>query len=246
MKMVYDIIKKIKIYGFYDSIKYICDEIKGILNRIFRKSYSQRKEDLIIDSLLGKKEKGFYVDVGAYDPVRFSNTKRFYDRGWTGINIEPNKDNYRKFVQSRPKDINLNIGIGERKGFLMFYKFFPDTLSTFSSVEAESYENQGYILDSKSKIKVLRLRDVLNEHAKNEKIDFISIDTEGYDMFVLQSNNWKKFRPKVICVESGTHSKEMLNSTKDTHIDSCLKSLDYKCVKSTGINNIYLDSRDIL
>jgi hypothetical protein len=60
-------------------------------------SYSQHQEDLLIDLLLGQKATGFYVDVGANHPVRNSNTKRFSDRGWTGINAEPGRTNTARY-----------------------------------------------------------------------------------------------------------------------------------------------------
>src|SRR3989344_6416322 len=71
-----------------------------------RNSYSQNNEDLKIDELLNYPSKGFYVDVGAYDPDRFSNTKRFYLKGWRGINIEPDVYSFNKFLEKRPEDIN--------------------------------------------------------------------------------------------------------------------------------------------
>ena len=51
--------------------------------------YSQEGEDIVIDRYFQHKAKGFYVEVGAHHPFRFSNTYRFYRRGWTGVCIEP-------------------------------------------------------------------------------------------------------------------------------------------------------------
>ena len=78
-----------------------------------RFSYSSLNEDNIIDWLTGYKAKGTYIDIGAYDPNLGNNTRLFYERGWRGINIEPTKENYKKFLQQRPKDINLDWAIGE-------------------------------------------------------------------------------------------------------------------------------------
>ncbi len=83
---------------------------KTYIISIFTNSFAQFGDDIIIEKLLGKR-KGFYIDIGANHPDRFSNTKRFYVNGWRGINIEPNPISYNKFLK-RKKDVNLNIGIG--------------------------------------------------------------------------------------------------------------------------------------
>ena len=74
-------------------------------------SYAQNREDVYINWLLSGKNKGFYVDVGANDPVHDSVTKFFYDRGWSGINIEPINEHYKNLTKERPRDINLQIGV---------------------------------------------------------------------------------------------------------------------------------------
>ena len=78
-----------------------------------RQSFSQDYEDLIIDKLLGNKATGTYLDIGAFDPTDLSNTKRFYDRGWRGCNVEPDPVRFQKFLQARPDDINLNVGLSD-------------------------------------------------------------------------------------------------------------------------------------
>lgn len=90
-----NILDKFKIYGPRKFLFFAFLEAKRILLLQFiKKSFSQYGEDLIIDSLLHNKHRGFYVDVGAYDPHRISNTKRFYLKGWKGINIEPDESNF--------------------------------------------------------------------------------------------------------------------------------------------------------
>lgn len=234
-----DLFKKIKIYGVTTSVIYAFNEIIKVISRVTRKSYSQDGEDIIIDKLLKNKKKGFYVDVGAYDPVRFSNTKRFYDKGWKGINIEPDTGNYRKFIKARKRDINLNIGINTKPGKITFYKFFPDTLSTFSSESAKNYINLGYNLISKKTIKVSPLSKVIKEKSEGRVIDFLSIDTEGFDLKVLKSNNWKLVSPRVVCVESVTHVNKG-KRTKLLDVDQYLIKKGYKRKFDNNLNSIYV------
>lgn len=202
-------------------------EIRMRLKWYFINSYSQGNEDILIDKLLNKKKKGFYVDVGSYDPTRFSNTKRFYQRGWSGINIEPNPNRINQFNKSRTRDINLNLGIANKKGELDFFEFDPNTLSTFSKNTAKEYLKQGFTLKKTTKIKVQKLGDVLKNTAIKH-FDFFSIDTEGFDLQVLKSNNWDKFKPKIICIESSQKG-----------INDILSKLGYKKIYQTYINSIY-------
>jgi len=220
-------------------IEYGLSETKYWINCIIKETYSQHGEDKIIDNLLGHKN-GFYIDVGANDPTRFNNTKRFYELGWRGINIEPDLNKFKELKNHRKRDINLNIGIGEKNSKLTFYKFVPDTLSTFSNTEAEKYQKQGYKTSDKVKVQVKKLRDVLKKYCKNKAIDFISIDTEGYEMQVLKSNDWKKIRPIVVYVESIKHDKDRLIKTKEVELNLYLKEKGYSCVFDSGLNSLYL------
>jgi FkbM family methyltransferase len=99
-------------------------------------SFAQNQEDLLLDRALGKPN-GFYVDVGANDPEIDSVTKLFYDRGWRGINIEPNPVPFRRLAARRPRDINLNVGASNTAGELTFYTVPEgDGWSTFNQVFA--------------------------------------------------------------------------------------------------------------
>lgn len=240
-------IKKIKIYGLRTSLIYAFSELRNkfFLN-LFKKTYSQSEEDLIIDKLLNYKKYGFYVDIGAYDPYRFSNTMHFYKKGWKGINIEPDINNYKKFLNNRSRDINLNIGIGDKHNSLTFYQFLPDTISTFSKSEVEMYIKMGFQFVSKEKIIIERLDKILEKYCQNREIDFMSIDVEGFEMSVLKSNDWKKFIPKIICIESSDWNMfkpGVYNRDKGIEKEeSFLRNHGYKKVYTTGCNSIFINS----
>jgi len=234
-KILTTTIEKLKIYGPLKFLSFILSEIKyRIYSCLFLGSYSQNGEDLVIDKLLGVKEKGFYVDIGAYDPTRFSNTKRFYLRGWSGINVEPNKNRFENFAKHRTRDINLNVGIGMVSGYIKFYEMFPNTLSTFSAESVKNYQKQGFRLISETKVKVLSLRHILKKYAEDKEIDFLSVDTEGFDLEVLKSNDWKSYRPKVICIESSVPGSSNLEEG-----GKFLLKIDYRKVLDNGINSIF-------
>lgn len=207
----------------------------------FKNSFSQKGEDLIIDKLLGYKKKGSYIDVGAHNPDKLSNTKRFYLRGWRGINIEPNPKLLSKFISKRNKDINLNLGISEKRGFQKFYLIDPDGLSTFSPKEAKNHETSGYKTTNVLVIKTLPLRDIFKKYVRRN-VDFLSIDTEGCDLEVLKSNDWRRFKPKIICIETGVHDNwKNLKKTKLKSIESFLKTNGYLKYFDNGLNSIFID-----
>lgn len=237
---MYKLLVKLKIYGMKRFLIYTILEIyrKIWLEHVIF-SYSQNREDIIIRKLLKNKKIGFYVDIGANDPVRFNNTKSFYLKGWCGINIEPNIDCFNKINEDRKRDINLNIGIGQTNSNITFYKFMPNTLSTFSKKEADKYQSQGYILSTKKIIKTKKLTDVLRQYLKGRKIDFMSIDTEGYDMQVLLSNNWFKYRPTIICIETAEHTTK--TKIKNKYLNKYLSKIGYRRYINNGVNSIYQD-----
>lgn len=235
---------KLRIHGIKKILKYLLNGLYSFLwMQPIKGSYSQKGEDLAIDKLLNYKKRGFYVDVGAHHPSLRSNTKRFYKKGWTGINIEPDYNNYNNLVKARPRDINLNIGISDKNGVMSFYRFDPDTISTFSEENLKEYQRYGFKLKETIKIKTKKLSNVFLEYVKNKKIDFMSVDAEGYDLKVLQSNDWKKFRPTLICVEAHYHynSKNIFEETKEIY--DFLIRMGYERIWSNNINEIYLDKK---
>lgn len=197
-------------------------------------SYSQYQEDLIIDSLLSCKNKGFYIDIGANDPDILSNTKRFYLKGWSGINIEPNPSLYNKLVAIRSKDINLNYGVSSTKGALTFYVMSADTLSSFDKKAAvESGKLHGATLVNEMTVNTLSLTDVFNNYVQGS-VDFMSVDTEGYDLIVLGSNDWTKFRPYVVMVEVNQNDSEIVRFMVER---------DYLLIYNNHTNGIFIDCK---
>lgn len=197
------------------------------------RSYSQEGEDAV---LLGfyegkKKYKGFYVDVGAHHPYRFSNTMAFYRRGWRGINIEPNPEAMKWFRWFRKRDINLNVGVAENNGTLTYYCFNESALNGFSKRISEERDNKTrYSIVKTIDVPVKRLDAILEKHLKeNTEIDFFSIDAEGFDLAVLQSNNWDKYRPRYVLVEDTFE----IGAVPTTPIIEFLKKKGYRMVAKT-------------
>ncbi len=173
------------------------------IDEFVRKSYSQEGEDIILDRIFEGQTNGFYIDIGAHHPKRFSNTYLFYKRGWSGINVEPNPDVVRVFKTMRPRDINLQCGISVADGFLKYYYFNEPALNTFDEEVVRSrLDFTSYKLVKTEQIPVYRLDKILSDHVSIEKkIDFLSVDVEGFDLMVLKSNDWCLFRPTCVLAE---------------------------------------------
>ncbi|MCL4338840.1 FkbM family methyltransferase [Patescibacteria group bacterium] len=198
-----------------------------------KRSYSQYFEDLELDKAFKNKTLGFYVDVGANDPRILSNTYHFYLKGWRGINIEPDTDLFTKLEKYRKEDINLNIGIARRRGKRKFFNISAPTLSTFSEITAIRSESEGYKINEIKYIDVIPLSQILDKYLVNGKVDFFSIDVEGYESEVLRSNNWRKYRPEFIIIEINRSGKE---------IKSFLESKMYRQIFENGTNAIFRDN----
>jgi hypothetical protein len=199
-------------------------------------SYSQEGEDVVLNRFFEKKEDGFYVDIGAHHPHRFSNTYLFYLKGWTGINIDAMPGSMAPFKQSRPRDINLEIPILLERSKMIYYQFNEPALNGFSSkLSEERNKKTKYRIINEVNLEGLPLCVVLEKYLpnKNMTIDFMSVDVEGLDLEVLKSNDWNKFRPNVLLVELlGSY----LDSIGDDPVYQFLSEKKYlvfsKCVKT--------------
>lgn len=154
--------------------------------------------------IFADKRDGFYVDVGAHHPRRFSNTNLFYRRGWRGINIEPNPDAMAAFHTSRRRDTNLQVGVSDRADTLRYYCFDEPALNTFDhDLVQQRLQSTPYKLVKTIEVPVQRLDEILARHLPAPgHIDFLSIDVEGRDLAVLQSNDWRRFRPRIVLAEA--------------------------------------------
>ncbi len=166
-------------------------------------SYSQEGEDLILKRIFEGQKTGFYVDVGAHHPKRFSNTYLFYKMGWRGINIDAMPGSMDEFKEVRPEDINLEIAVSDKEEKLIFHIFNEPALNTFNAIQADKYLlNTNYKVIDNKELRTFTLRGVLKKYnPEGKQIDFMSIDVEGLDLQVLKSNNWIKSKPIIILVE---------------------------------------------
>lgn len=164
-------------------------------------SYAQNFEDVMLARAFPG-AKGFYVDVGANDPDIDNVTRVFYERGWSGINIEPLSANMQALRKKRTRDINLEIAVGEQDGSITFYEIGKwHGYSTTDPAVVEQHRRDGLEVIERE-VPLRKLSDVLDEHAKGKTIDFLKIDVEGTELSVLRGLDLRRHRPKIILLES--------------------------------------------
>src|SRR5437870_1295595 len=195
-------------------------------------SFSQEGEDLRADELLGRPSSGFYVDVGALHPVRFSNTYRFYRRGWSGVNIEPSPGASEAFRRVRPRDLTLGVGVSDSSRAMTLYLMNDPALNTFDRDRVASLEaTTAFRCVGAVEVSARPLRDVLAETAERRPIDLLSIDVERHELLALQSSDWDRFRPTLVLVENLDHS--LLERLQEDRVHQFMKSVKYELVAKT-------------
>ncbi len=207
-------------------------------------SYSQCGEDLIVKFIFRELGKNIisYLDIGAHHPTYINNTALFYKTGSTGVSIEPDPFLFKRIHDERSNDINLNIGIGGGQASTEadFYILSEKTLNTFSKEEAErcvSYGNKK--IEKIVKLPLLPINEIMKKYF-NPAPDFISLDVEGYDIVILKSFDFEKFRPKVWCIETLTYTEDKTEQKIQETVDFMI-SQGYFIYADTYINTIFVD-----
>lgn len=182
-------------------------------------------------------EAGFYIDVGAFSPVSDSVTKAFYDRGWRGINIEPDPPRYRTFLETRPRDINLMVALGSRRDNLTMHFVLDSGLSTLDEAEAEERRLGGFVVEP-GPVEVQTLSSVWADHVPaSQAVHFLKVDVEGYERNVLLGNDWSINRPWIVVVEA-TRPTTMTPSFAGW--EAILTDTGYEFVYLDGLNRFYV------
>jgi FkbM family methyltransferase len=165
-------------------------------------SYAQNGEDVILNRVFDGKTRGFYIDVGAWDPSKDSVTKWFYDQGWSGINIEPVKEYYDKLACERPRDVNLNLALGKEPGTTSLNEWVGTGLSTVGEerFDVVAAANAGYQRRVVS-VPTSTLAEIAKEYVSGT-VDFLKVDVEGSERQVLEGGDWVNCRPRILVIEA--------------------------------------------
>jgi FkbM family methyltransferase len=201
-------------------------------------SYAQNFEDVMLWRALRHIPQGYYVDVGANDPIVDSVTRWFYQQGWSGINIEPVPHWHQRLQVDRPRDINLQIAISTTVGRLTLYDV-PDTGLSTLSLEVAEVHQQGGVPVAEMMVPSAPLDTLLAQYAGDRDIHFLKIDVEGLERDVLKSMELERFRPWIILVEATLPRSPVTNH----HLwEDLLTTRGYLFAYFDGLNRFYVSA----
>ncbi|WP_407520285.1 FkbM family methyltransferase [Lacibacter sp. MH-610] len=205
-------------------------------------SYSQSGEDIIVDYFFESIgiSKPTYADIGANQPVKGNNTYLFYLKGSRGVCIEPDISLISTLKQKRPGDLILNLGISTSVSAEANFYFFDGIYSawnTFSKEDADQKMKESGLAYRQTKVKLETVENIINQYQLGH-INFISLDVEGWDLPILQSIDFSRIRPEMICVETITFS---LHNTmqKNADIINYMLTQGYKVYADTNLNTLF-------
>jgi FkbM family methyltransferase len=202
-------------------------------------SFAQNWEDVLLNRVFRDVEIGFYVDIGAYDPVDGSVTKIFYDRGWSGMNIEPGSI-FDRLAAARPRDINLRLAVLDRHGTVEFGEDMRDRgMSRVHQAPIESPFDQSSI--EKVMVPCDTLDNIIATYARDRHVDFLKIDAEGAEFSIVSSTDWRSFRPTVLVIEA---TKPWSSELCNEDWEPILFSNGYHRAYFDGINCFYVREED--
>lgn len=184
--------------------------------------------DKKLDILFNHKTNGFFIELGAFDGITQSNTYFFeLYRKWKGLLIEPSKNAFELCCENRPNSIVVNCCcVSNTYNDTIISGDFNSTL--MSSVNGERMNSNNLI-----GVKAQTLEKILDENHIQSEIDFLSLDTEGYELDILQGLNLDKYRPKYLLIE--VYNKDFNN------IINYLQSKNY-ILHSNFTNYNHIDS----
>jgi len=199
-------------------------------------TYAQNCEDVLLWRALGHVQNGFYIDVGANDPVAHSVTKAFYDAGWSGLNIEPLPSYHGAFMAQRPRDVNLALAAGAADGSITLFDV-PAVHGWASSdrAVADAHRADGYQV-AELLVPVRTLAGLCQEHVRGE-IHFLKIDVEGFEGDVLRGMDFARWRPWVVVIEATLPNSRVCNHQS---WEALVTTCGYRFAWFDGLNRYYV------
>lgn len=163
-------------------------------------SWAQDGEDSVINTLLPRR--GFYLDVGAHHPFRFSVTHRLYSQGWRGLNIDFSSKSIGLLNRFRAQDKNVQAALGN-PGLATFYEFTESALNTTDQETADAVISGGYRLVGTTRVQVENIVDILKREEAPPTLGFVNLDVEGAEYPILAQLLNSDYEVPFILVELG-------------------------------------------
>lgn len=210
-----------------------------------KKSYSLSNVDLVIERIFKKKKKGIFIDVGCNHPIKYNNTYLLYKKGWSGINIDLDKDSIKQFNELRTRDDNIQTLVTSFDNEEKDLYFYHDR-SAINTISKELVESRNNNFNEIKKMKGKSLNSIIEDSKfKDSKIDLMSIDIENYEFDALKNFNFNKYNIDIIVTEI-TDVKIKNLETYNLSLENIIKSNLYKLLTSNSYKLINWVNADLI
>ena len=178
-------------------------------------------EEILVNRLLQKFSKGFFVDVGAYNPIIGSLTYQLYKKGWNGLNLDFSRSNIQLFNFLRKRDVSMQIGVSDKEGIMESFMFDPSSgTNTLERKYADGWSknfNKKYKIN---RINCKKLTNILDECNVRKNFEYLNIDVETHDFKVLKGLDFSVYKPKLITCEIIVDQKKLWDKTNTDYYSS--------------------------
>ena len=210
-----------------------------------KKSYSLSNVDLVIERIFKKKKKGIFIDVGCNHPIKYNNTYLLYKKGWSGINIDLDKESIKQFNELRTRDDNIQTLVTSFDNEEKDIYFYHDR-SAINTISKELVESRNNNFNEIKKMKGKSLNSIIEDSKfKNSKIDLMSIDIENYEFDALKNFNFNKYNIDIIVTEITDVNIKNLE-TYNLSLENIIKSNLYKLLISNSYKLINWVNADLI
>lgn len=216
---------------------------------VIKQSTSQAGEDGIICHILGMlgipESECTYIDLGANHAKELSNTYHFYKKGARGVLVEANPELIPELKLFRSGDTILNRCVmADDSGNTKFYCLNGDGLSTFDydTVTKSIAANPAIHVVATVEVQSITVNEILEKYFTTAPI-FMNMDIEGAESEIIQSMDFEKYRPLILCVETIPYRPYLVVGQKELDLVNLLSDRDYIEYAFTGINSIFIDKR---
>lgn len=197
---------------------------------------SQNGEDRWLDAYFGGRRNGFYVEVGAYDGVIYSNSYHFEQIGWSGVLVEPDPVNCGlcKRNRSRARIFDCAAVAPDQVGEIVFHQVAGGEV--YSTTNPSGFHQKWITergLTSREVLVQARTLNSILEEVAPDRVDFVTIDVEGGELDVLRGFDIRRWRPRVVLVE--TIAKVRAPAIRDYFVAN-----GYAYHRSIDVNDVYL------
>ena len=189
---------------------------------------------------LGHIEKGFYIDIGAQDPIVDSVSKAFYERGWRGIHVEATPAYAEALRKNRPDEIVIEAAVSDHNGQMTFYEIPETGLSTGDADIAHRHVEKNFEVQEIT-VACTTLAEIF-ALAGDQEIHWLKIDVEGMEAQVLAGWGEAKARPWIVVIES-----TLPNTQIETHEqwEYLLLERGYRYAYFDGLNRFYVSENHL-